>query len=695
MYPVHRMRVYNTGDAPIPGHDKRYEGLWEVIVKNRLEGRALEKILHTRFEHLRKKRANGNNTEWFCVSFDEVQKFLNSKNFVVRQLSIEEVEDIHAKAEHSTSVGEANEYAEEKALIVEEEAEIAKPPETFKEIFFRIFLHGRIPRRIQDELWNLMVLICANDKRLETLYSGIVQWPTGTGKTIAMLMIFVLVKERSVRLGQIYRGLLVTRRNDIFNTISSEFHKLSEFGITLYDGSNGKLSKLTIPSNKHVVVMACPDSLRIEETGMRSLPDMTHVHYDEVHRITAKLFFGLLKEMLVKWKTQLLTGTSATPKTSDSEQHRKLAELFGDPYTTIHKCDVDEAVREGWIATPRFIVNITPKLEKGKEAAYDKALAISVESTIRMKKAKGFWKGGKCIAYTRSISSAKSASEEFRKIMPDAKVYLAIDGERTDKEFVDSPADGSVQVLFACDRYKEGSDIKGLEMTCVLIGSAISAYILIQIQGRSLRIDYEGKEGWCLIVCPCEGDETEQEVLDRIALDILIFIGDSRPLGKKDITRYVNMYFGEVIVNGIVCSREETIERIQATYIRREYAKRTPKEKYETIRTLNKEMGLSSKLEYSERASEHPKFIEKPQEYFKDFWDSWYHFLGVDTTAFPQTKPEWIRVCKDMGFWKKSWSDALYVEKRGVNMPEFPEQMYEGYDNWDKEMEVEEEEHIY
>ena len=538
-------------------------------------------------------------------------------------------------------------------------------------------------------MWDTFEQICTDSSSLTDLYKGIVQWPTGTGKTIAILLIIVLVKEHCRGLGQTYRGLFVTPRNDIFDTITSEFGKLSIFGITLVDGSNGRLSRRTIQTDTDILIMACPDSLRNEDTGMASFPTMIHVHYDEVHRITAELYFQQLKEMLVKWNTKFLTGTSATPKTSCSEQHRKLAELFGDPYPILHRCDVDEAVQERWIATPRFIVSITPKQEKGLESAYCKALAQSVRATIIKKRTLGQWnkEGGKVIIYTPTISTAELSAKELQAIMPDAHIYLAIDGERTDRAFRTDKADGSVRVLFACGRYREGSDIPGLEMTGVLIGKSISAYILIQIQGRSLRMDHVEKEGWCLLVSPCEEGETEQDVLDRIALDILSFLGENRPLNKKDIERYVHTYFGDVIVDGTICSKEETIDRIQSAYIRREYAKRTPKERYETIRSLNKEMGLTSKNEYEERRMTHPNYIGEPRNYFKDYWISWYHFLGIDTSPFPQTKLEWIHKCKELGI--TSWS--TYKQKKNITLPDDPLEMYEDFTNWDKEIPTEEE----
>jgi hypothetical protein len=276
--------------------------------------------------------------------------------------------------------------------------------------------------------------------------------------------------------------------------------------------------------------------------------------------------------------------------------------------------------------------------------------------------------------------------EEAKAAIPEASIYLAV-GERTDKEFVSAPADGSLRILFACDRYREGSDIKGLEMTGILTGDTISAYILIQIQGRSLRTDYVGKEGWCLIVSPCEEGEDEHDVMDRISLNILGLLGDSRPLVKKDIERYVEAYFGNVVLGGAVISKEETVKRIQTAYERREFVKRTPKEKYESIRRINKEMGIVSKDAYHNSATEHPKYIPDPKAYFEGCWNCWYDFLGVDTSAFPQMKSEWTRAWKDMGI--TSWSQ--YKEKNSPNLPADPGQMYEDYTNPVKEFGIEEE----
>ena len=556
--------------------------------------------------------------------------------------------------------------------------------ETLYEKFLRVFLPGKLPRRIQTELWNLFQEICRNPEHLS--YRAIVQWPTGVGKTIATLMLIVIAAERCKARGEIYRGLFVSPKNDIIDTISKDFNKLSEFGITVYDGAHGKLSSLTIPTNCHIVISACQAAL-INDKGMRRLPNMTHVHYDEVHRITGDLYFKLLKEMLIKWNTEFLTGTSATPKTCSKSQHDKLAELFGEPYTILHKCDVEDAVKEGWIAKPRYVVSITPKNDD--RAVELDAFLVSIKKTIAQKKESGQWKGGKVIAFSPdSVEDVRYLANNAIEIIPGALIYSAIDGQRTDEAFIKAPADGNIRILFACQRFREGSDVKGLDMTCALVGNTTAVYILLQMCGRALRLDYEGKEGWCLIVRPSDEGTTEEDVLASIILDIIEFLGDSKKKRKvNEIEPLIKTFLGEVSVSGSSLSLEETIKRVQAAYVRREFTRRTPREKYSLVREVNQSLGICSKSEYFERSCEHSKFVEDPNSYFEGWWVSWYHFLGVDTSNFPQTKSEWVSLCKEMGL--TSWD--LYKQKNTEILPMNPGEMYEDYTNWHKEFNIEDE----
>jgi len=682
IHPVHRLRQYAIGDPPGCDLDKNYDGLWKIEAKSRAELREMEAILHNNFADRRQ-----GTSEWFNVSFEEVEAFMNlPQKFKVQQVSFDDVKLINTKYKEPMRDNEKESYDEEDQLHKDKNQEIIpmKKVETLYEKFLRVFLHGKLPRPIQTELWAKFQEICENPDHM--CYRGIVQWPTGVGKTIATLMIIVISADRCKRRGEIYRGLFVSPKNDILDTISIDFNKLSDFGITIYDGSHGKLSSLTIPTNCHVLVSACQAAL-INDKGMRRLPNMSHVHYDEVHRITGDLYFQLLKEMLEKWNTEFLTGTSATPKTCSKSQHDKLAELFGEPYTILHSCGVEDAVKQGWIAKPRYLVGITPKSNE-RTAELD-AYLVSIGNAIAQKKDAGQWKGGKVIAFSPdSVEDVRYLTHNANRILPHAIIYSAIDGQRTDDAFIKAPADGAVRILFACQRFREGSDVKGLDMTCALVGNTTAVYILLQMCGRALRLDYEGKEGWCLIVRPSEKGTTEEDVLASIILDIIEFLGDSKKKREvKEIEPLIKTFLGEVSVSGSSLSVEETIKRVQAAYVRNEYTRRTPKERYSLVREININMRITSRAEYFSRSLEHCKFIENPKAYFEGWWISWYEFLGVDTSAFPQTKPEWIRVCKDRGI--KSWDD--YKRYVTSDLPMNPGEMYEDYTNWDKEYGVDEE----
>ena len=662
IHPVHRLRQYAIGDAPGCGLDKQYNALWRIEAKTRAELREMENILHTYFSDRRQ-----GTSEWFRVTFEEVAAFMNSpQKFKLQQVSFDEVKMINTKYKEPVKEEEKVEYEQEDTLRKEQEAAPVNKVETLYEKFVRIFLPGKLPRRIQKELWDLFKEICRAPEHLS--YRAIVQWPTGVGKTIATLMLIVIAADRCKRRGQIYRGLFVSPKNDILDTISGDFNNLSEFGISVYDGSHGKLSSLTIPTNCHVLVSACQAAL-INEKGMRRLPYMTHLHYDEVHRITGELYFQLLKEMLEKWNTEFLTGTSATPKTCSKSQHDKLAELFGEPYNVIHKCDVEDAVKEGWIAKPRYIVNITPKNDD--RAIELDAFLVSIRNTIVQKKGAGVWKGGKVIAYSsESTEDVRYLVNHATQHIPHATIYSAIDGERTDEAFIKAPADGSIRILFACQRFREGSDVKGLDMTCALVGNTTAVYILLQICGRALRLDFQGKEGWCLIVRPSEQGTTEDDVLASIILDIIEFLGDSKKKREvKEIEPLIKTFLGEVSVSGSSLTLEETIKRVQAAYVRRLYIRQkkaaeglTYKDLSSKVRSLN----IRTRSEYSEKF-----LINELPDVPSDIrsWISWYDLLRATPDEKRMTLYDLQKLCKDNAILTKgdyllrsdlpSWDDLI------------------------------------
>uniref|UniRef100_A0A6C0HMH2 Helicase ATP-binding domain-containing protein n=1 Tax=viral metagenome TaxID=1070528 RepID=A0A6C0HMH2_9ZZZZ len=663
-YPVHRLAVYRTGDAP--GHEKEYYAVWEVNADTFRSMLSIERAVHRRFLKDRMYRRTGRSTEWFTTPLTVLDEWMAAQPFVTCRLSPSELEDIRRNAE-TASPSEISTANEEDRVLDEIDS-----------TFFSKFLPGNVPRRIQQELWTIFENVC--DNHPGGLYKGIVQWPTGVGKTIAMLIMIVLAAERFKRMGKVYRCLLVSPKNDILKTLISQLEQLRFFGITLLDGSEGKLSTVTIPLTQHVVVIATHSALTDKST-LERLPPMNHVHYDEVHRITGKVFLENLKEMVDIWGAEYLTGTSATPETSSPSQRQKLVDLFGESLSVIHRCDIDEAVKEGWIAPPRYHISV---LENNKDRnAVLEAYVRDLIETARLKQALGGLRTGKIIAYIESsIEDVQYASKYAKSNYPDIKFYSAINGERDDSEFVAAASDGTLRIMIVCQRYREGSDVRGVEMTSMLVGDSAAAYIILQVCGRGMRLDYPEKEAWIHIARPSEERTTPDDVKNHIVLDVLEYIQGKKEGGagmsSGEIADTVRSYFGNLRVNGVLSDLDETIRHVQELYTRREVGKRkTPRERYADLQKINRDLGLTSKVQYEDSEKRHPCFIPDPKKEFAGYWTSWYDYLGIDTCSFPPTKSEFHRVCRDRGIY--SWDD--YKMKKDSTLPEHPDEFYHDWTN--------------
>jgi superfamily II DNA or RNA helicase len=691
--PIERMRVYNTGDPP--GYEKTYDGIWQINVNSRIELLECEIHLHHHFESSRLRRSWGSQSEWFDVTLEQVISFLNAQRYVVRQLTLEEIDCIHIKSKSISTP------------TMTDVSCIIKNQKTLKDEFFSTFLPvGCIPRRIQNELWDLW----ESTSEKNAPYQGIIQWPTGVGKTIGILMMFVLSAHFTKKRGSVFRGLLIAPTNDIFDTIMHHIHKLSKWGIVVCEGHNARLSSLHIPHHKPIVVTATHASLTDSEIWNK-LPSITHCHYDEVHRSTGNEFHRLLQRKLEDWNTLFLTGTSATPRTCNRSQHQKLEKLFGNPLSILHQCEVEEAIREGWIAQPRFGVTITTKHHDRKTILH--SFVTTLRDSIMDKREKGLWKGGKVIVYLPLRSDVREAVDRAQTLMSDWYIYSAVEQSRAneqsrvldDEKFKTDVVDGCPRILFACERYREGSDIDGIEMTVILMGNMMSANVLLQIMGRALRNDYKDKEGWCIIVRPTEDGITEEDIFRSIIIQIMEFIGKHNKTIYTDekMKTTVEKFFGPLSISGKIYNVDETIQKIQSMYTRLYQPKpSSTKETYERIRLLNKERGIRSKNKYltwcKEQHSDYIRsdyietdYIENPKSYFNKEWVSWYHFLGVEISAFPPTKSEWIQKCKELGI--QSWED--YKQRNLPSLPPNPNEMYDDFTNWGNELGIEEEDIVW
>jgi superfamily II DNA or RNA helicase len=420
-------------------------------------------------------------------------------------------------------------------------------------------------RRNQEELWE----IWATTLTTATSYKGIVQWPTGTGKTFAMLILILQLHMHMREKGEVYRGILVAPQNAILDTLMKHICRLKCWGLEVLDGTNAKFSTLTIPKQKPFLIVATHAA--IAGKGLDRFAALNHIHYDEVHRITGDEFYESMMEKLAAWNIPHITGTSATPKTANPKQHEKLARLFGTG-EPLHRVTVEEAVKAGWIAHPHFKVVTV----EGEGAAIPGFLheikALFTAQTFRHAKA---------IIYFDEIAQVVQALRYAPEIWPaEWRLFKAIDTKEdvglrvgTDTAFVASEPTGIPQILFSCDRYREGSDIPGVDAVAYLMGRTTAAHIIEQIVGRAMRMDYEGKVATCLLVRPRFAEEGEDAVMDTVKLTVDTMFPTSR--GRYNMTdRNTALWNLEFKGVGEWLSTEESLLRMQYWYLREEYSVR-------------------------------------------------------------------------------------------------------------------------
>jgi len=666
--PHHRMNTYLTSCCDLD--ELYFERLYHVKVSGVEELRDIEAKMHEHFGPLRRRR------EWFELdSPDPVGEFIQNHPSFSKECALNDVKDLQYSKESMKREKQLVQKQEEQEQEQEQEQEeIASASIPVKEdLICEYFSHmlplgSLLPRRIQSELFCAFLKKTAENEK----YTGIVQWPTAVGKTIGMLSLLYISFSRRSSEGKIWRGLLIAPQNDILNTIMDSIKRLEKWGITIISGHDAQFvdALQEYPRDRHCLIITTHASLT-DRRKWEMLPEIDHCHYDEVHQSTGMQFFGLLVEWIPKFT--YFTGTSATPKTCNSEQHTRLHQLFGNPLEVLHQCEMDEAVKEGWIAQPKIIAKIVDSATRIQDF-----IGIVAQSVAK-KREQGKWMYGKVIVYLETIADVQAAvrcavkhfNESNESRTGSATIYMAvkdtsavtvtaatdsevvsIEGAHPDSEFIKDEADGSLRILFACQRYRQGSDIKGIEMTMVLFNSTIATNVFVQIMGRALRRDsaYANKEGWCVIVkTRSEGEEeTSEDVMDSILLEMASFLilssssntdADMKKTKKEQLQDFVSQFL-EFDVDRKEFSIEETVERMQCMYLRKEYVSGN-----KGVREYCVEKGIDSSFEYAEHRKTETRISLPPDIPCKSS-ETVYAFLHPNATCMQ--KSEFISVLKSL-----------------------------------------------
>jgi len=590
--PHHRLHTYMTSCCDMD--ELYFEKIYHLKISSHDELRRIESCLHYKFSKLRKVR------EWFEFdSPDLVDAFIRTFPSFVKECVLDEIPKIQYSKNALKRERALEKYRDEIETIpvipvIPVNVNAANDPSGEYEYFAHMLNIGQVPRRIQVELFRAF-----SDKvmKLDT-YKGIVQWPTAVGKTIGMLSLLFITFRHYININaskkdgnnRFWRGLLIAPQNDILNTIIDSIKKLEKWNITIVMGHDAQFldTVQACPLDKHCLIITTHASLT-ERKKWEMLPEIHHFHYDEVHGSTGLQFYGLLTEWIPKFA--YFTGTSATPKTCNSDQHARLHHLFGNPLSVLHQCEMDEAVKEGWIALPKLITNIVDTKTRIPE------FIASVFQSVDQKRKQGKWKYGKVIVYLETISDVVNAvrcakqyfdlhwhdSQSYTMYMAvkddtsahnsepnTSNIHIQIDGVLSDTEFIKDEADGSLRILFACQRYRQGSDIKGIEMTMILFNSTIATNVIVQEFSTFVVSSSLGSRG---------DESTTISNKRRIKEFVEQFIVHS------DLDDTTNTHY----------AIQETVERLQHMYLRKEFISGA-----KGIREYCNERAIDSSFEYAE-----------------------------------------------------------------------------------------------
>ena len=344
-------------------------------------------------------------------------------------------------------------------------------------------LLGKELRSIQKELWDKLI------KDRENI-NGLIQWPTGTGKRIAIIMIIIILYIYYKSIGKSFRCVVAANRNDIFDGSAwEEYEMIKNCGLPVFKGSKGKLKdkyegikkneSFLLITTHHSLVKDKSDDLSEDGNRLKDL-DIDCMIYDETQNITSPAMYEYLKNN----KPKHLVGISATPETDDEEQNKKIEDLFMGKY--LSKCSYKYAIDQGWINNCKFYLEEYPN---NKEDVLNK-----INTLIQWRKSRNMWKTKKFIIWVPSCRNEQNEYYEYiEEHYPTWTIYDKL--SNFDKDNLnDEP-----MCLILCQTGREGYDRKDIEFGVHIGDSATHLYI--QEQGRSMRKDYDNKLSELLIFC--------------------------------------------------------------------------------------------------------------------------------------------------------------------------------------------------
>jgi len=335
-------------------------------------------------------------------------------------------------------------------------------------------------------------------KKIKKTLNGIIKWPTGYGKTIAIIIWIIYAYKFTLLLGKTFTSALITNRNDIFDGKPFEKYQNLEkfFGIKIFKGFKNNFSKIkeeVLGYTGHYLLIATHQAVVRddgENTNLESLQIDNHI-YDEVHHITGPKIYDYYKKKRLNIN---LAGVSATPFTND-ESGERLEILFKDCGPggdgLLSNVTIDNAIDEGVIND--FEISVFHYKNPSE-------IITCIGKKIEDRKKKKLFKKNKFIIV---VPENKKERDAFIKKLRECTDW-AIYEDKKIKQFQTLQAENT-SVLITCRKCREGWDARGIEFA-VCIGNS-APFIYIQLKGRADRKDYDGQLSELLIFNTIKNDQ--------------------------------------------------------------------------------------------------------------------------------------------------------------------------------------------
>lgn len=720
----------------VDGHEQHsylsnYLHLWELdttinmppdfifskIAKNKKVLSKFENKLDIKLDNLKNIRKflinNGGGEEFIHIDGFDLFKIIINGDFskfnikIIKKFTIEEINDINENRKHQLSNNSEN--------------------GDIDDILCNFWLNEKTiitPFTYQQEILD----------NIQTFYKnnsiGQLIWCCGLGKSFMALMIIKKMNFTNILIGvsSLYLKMQFEETilkyfgyNNKYNFTITTYHSCHKFANNKFDFKIGdeahhlvstskrlendlKFKKRfitfhKIKSNKTLFMTATP-----KHNDLNILEDEAKTEYYSMGDVSQ--FGEIIDTKSVKWaiENKMITDYQVLiTKNTDAEINEMISDIQTNRNDFLNK----ELFISAFIALQSFVKyknELTHLLIYVNTIAYSEKIIEYIKTIL---KSKYFKKLNKNYFYLNSLSSKKynkfKKCKECENIKECEHIENIEDNKKKIKlkDEVDKFKTSKYGIISTVYIFGEGFDLP--KLNGVLFAEKMQSTIrIVQSTLRANRLDKNNKNKKAFVLIPYiekDGDDMNKnwinnnsfekcrEIISRIGNEDENIISKIKVFGlkkkekikqnKKSKKCFWKSYFDFM-------ENETELNKIKLRLIHRcdfKHDDAIELCEYNTMVKFNKLNNLTTPVMYKEKLKLDGYDVEyyEPDEYFVNIWKNWYHYLGVNTSIFIQTKEKWVNECKKEGI--SNLEEYLILCKNDVRFPDEPEEFYINFTN--------------